>query len=95
MCLVFIALCSWLAFQLINQSITLDYQIQHTETIQQQRDILLKVLNSVGLQVSEIKIRKILDTASTQPVFEKGEGHIVADQVSFLFKDGKLIRVED
>ncbi|MCI0655262.1 MAG: hypothetical protein L0Y38_00010 [Methylococcaceae bacterium] len=93
-CVVLVALCGWFAFQLIDQSVTLDHQSQQTKFVMLQRDVLALVLNSIGQGTNEARIREILKDPSVQSSFEKGKDHLVADQVSFNFERGQLIRVD-
>lgn len=89
-----VLLCLWLSFQLIDQSVTLDHQLQQAKLINMQKNLLAKVFNSVNKNIDESSIRKILNEFPTDSVFEKGDGQIVADQVSFFFVDGMLERVD-
>lgn len=91
---VLILLCFWLGYKILDQSVSLDYQVQHTKIIEKQRDLLVKVLNSIGRNINEDRVRSVLTELPSSSVFEKEEGHVVADQVSFFFIEGKLIRVE-
>jgi len=93
-CAVLAALCGWLVFQLIDQSVTLDHQTQQTNFVTLQKDVLVHALNSIGQGMSEATIREVLKDPSVQSSFEKGEGHFVADQVSFYFENGQLVRVD-
>lgn len=93
LCAVLAALCGWLMFQLIDQSVTLDHQTQQAKFVTLQRDLLVHALNSVGQGASEARVRDALKAPSVQSSFEKGEGHFVADQVSFYFENGQLVRV--
>jgi len=91
---VLILICLWLAYQVLDQSVTLDYQSQYAETIRKQRDLLARVLNSAGSIISEASVRGVLAQLPNYTVFEKAHGHIVAEQVSFFFSDGRLVRVD-
>jgi len=91
---LFVALCGWLVYKLIDQSVTVDHFSQHLELVQAQRDLLLTVAQQSAVGAPETEIRRILETASSDnSVFEKGQGQLVAEQISFIFEDGKLLRI--
>ena len=93
-CVLTLSLSGWLVYKLIDQSVTLDHHTQHTKLIQEQKDLLLKVANAISNNTSEAQIREILETLSKQTSsFEKGEGHLVVNQVSFFFQDGILTKI--
>jgi hypothetical protein len=91
---VLLSLCIWLSYQLVDQSVALDHQTQHAELINKQRNLVVNIFNSVGMSVDESSIREILKELPDDLVFEKEKGHVVADQVSFFFINGKLNRVD-
>lgn len=89
-----LGLSGWLAYKLIDKSVTLDHYTQHTMLIQKQRDLLLEVVNSTLSSKSEVHIRELLKSLSVQTSnFQKEEGHLVVNQISFFFRDGKLINI--
>ncbi len=87
-------LCVWLTYHLFDQSITLDHQIQYSDIIEKQKNVLVNILNHTGTNISESDIRKVLAKVYKETFFEKQGDCIVANQVSFFFSNGKLIRVE-
>ncbi|OEU77686.1 MAG: hypothetical protein BA869_11590 [Desulfuromonadales bacterium C00003107] len=91
--IILILICSWLVFHIFDQSVTLDHQTQHLETIIKQRNLLVKIINSED-KISEKTVMDILSKLSKESVFEKAEAHVVADQVSFFFTNGNLNRID-
>lgn len=94
-CAILVFLCAWLVFTLIDLSVTIDHQAQNLKVIEGQNKLLVGFLDEVSRGMPESQVRDLLRRASDQMLFEKGEGHVVADQVSFFFRDGKLVRVSD
>ncbi len=92
-CVVLLLLCGWFFFQIINQSVSLDHQSQNVKTIEMQKHLSLKMLNSLAQGASKVKIKEIISKHSTSLPFEKNKEELIADQLTFTFKDGKLIRV--
>lgn len=85
----------WLTYKLIDQSVTVDHQTQYAKLLLQQRDVLVNVVNAISIGEQESIVRQVLlDQATRMSVFEKEKGAIVAGQVTFVFRDGKLIRVD-
>lgn len=72
---------------MIDQSITLDHQSQQMKLIEQQNDFLVQVINSVANEITEETIRDFLMDSSA--AFEKENGQIVINQVSFYFQKGE------
>lgn len=94
MCVMFALIASWLFYKIIDQSVTLDHQIQHSQVIIKQRNILVHMLNETSIKEPESKIRELLQRYSGESAFEKERTELVAEQVSFFFKDGHLVRVD-
>lgn len=92
-CFALIIGCAWFIFKLIDLSVTIDHQAQHVKVIEQQRDVLTQVLNSVTHGMPEEQVRELLKGLTAQSSFEKGEGLVVVGQVSFFFKNGKLVKI--
>jgi len=88
-----VLICIWLFYSMIDQAVTVDHSKSQIALLKTQRDILGKVLNVVGKGVDENTIRSILIT-SDDLIFEKDEGCVVANQVSFCFSNGKLIKID-
>jgi hypothetical protein len=87
-------LCGWLIYNLIDQSITLDHQTQQIKLVENKNKLLLVITNSYLNNYSEIQIRKFLETISEQTSsFEKEEGHLIVNEISFFFENGKLIQI--
>ncbi len=93
-CVLLIGIILWLAFKIIDQSVALDYQEQNANQITEQRNLLAKVVNSTCVGVSESKVRDLINSVAKDSSFEKGKDEIVATQISFFFKEGKLTRIE-
>lgn len=93
-CVALILIVCWLFFKMIDLSVTIDHQEQHAKVILKQRDVVVHVLNAVSIDEPEGKLREILKQFAEDSVFQKGSGEVVAEQVSFFFKDGKFIRVD-
>lgn len=79
---------------MIDLSVTIDHQEQNAKVILKQRDVVVHILNAISINESEVKIREMLKQFTEDSAFQKGSGEVVAEQVSFFFKDGKLIRVD-
>jgi len=86
-------ICIWLFYSMINQAVTLDYNKRQLELLKTQRDVLEKVLNVIGKGADENTVQSIL-IKSDDSLFEKDEGHFVANQISFYFLKGKLIKID-
>lgn len=84
----------WLFFKLIDQSVTLDHQKQYANVILKQRNLLAHMLNSTIVKAPESEVRELIKQFPGDPSFQKGSDEIVAEQVSFFFKDGQLVRVD-
>ncbi|WAR43786.1 Imm58 family immunity protein [Methylomonas rapida] len=93
-CVLLIGIILWLAFKIIDQSVTLDYQKQYANQIAEQRNLLAKVVNSTSIGASESKVRDLINSVAKDSSFEKGKEEIVAAQISFFFKEGKLTHIE-
>ena len=89
-----IALVLWLFFKLVDQSITLDHQTQFANSLLEQRNMLVNVLNVTAVGKSENEVRKSLHLYAGNSTFDKGKGEVIAAQVSFFFQDGRLVRVD-
>jgi len=85
--------CIWSFYSIIDQAVTLDHSKRQSELFKMQRDILEDVLNVIGKDADENTVRNILMT-SDDLIFEKNEGHVVANQVSFYFLNKKLIKID-
>lgn len=93
-CILLFSLCAWLAYKLVDQSVTLDHYTQHAELIQEQRDLLILVANTNASNISKVQIENLLKTTSEKnSIFQKGEDHLVINQVSFFFQDGVLSNI--
>jgi len=87
-------LCGWMLYKLVDQSVTLDHQVQHTKLIQKQRDFLLQLADTAFENISEEQWREILDAALQKDFnFQKEEGHLVVNQVSLFFQEGRLTKI--
>jgi len=93
-CILLIGVILFLAFKIIDQSVTIDYQRQNESLISDQRNLLEKVVNSTSIGASESKVRELINSVAKESSFEKGKEEVVAAQISFFFKDGKLSRIE-
>lgn len=94
-CVVVVSLlCLWLLYLIIDQSVTLDHQEQHTKLILGQRDSLVKVVNATGASIDKSSLVKYLSNNPKHEFFEKGDDIIVVDHVSFLFKNDQLSRID-
>jgi len=74
--------------------VTLDYQQQYANQITEQRNLLVKIVNSTSIGISENKVRGLIDSVAKDSSFEKEKDELVAAQISFLFKEGKLTRID-
>ncbi|MGE0084746.1 MAG: hypothetical protein AB7S75_10010 [Desulfococcaceae bacterium] len=93
-CVAIVLLVCWLFFKTIDMSVTIDHQEQHAKVILKQRNLLVHVLNTTSINEPESKVRELLKQFAGDSFFQKGSGEVVAEQVSFFFKDGKFIRVD-
>lgn len=91
---ILIALILWLSFKLVDQSVAIDNQVQFSNGLAEQRNMLLEILTKEMIGRSESDVRKMLTSIIGQTVIDKESGEIVAAQVSFLFKDGLLNKIE-
>ena len=94
LCAVLAMFVLWLAFKLIDQSVTIDHQMQNASMVVKQRDLLAHVLNATGAGTPEIKLRELLRQFASDSTFNKGNSEVVAAQVSFFLQNGSLVRVE-
>ncbi len=79
---------------MIDLSVTIDHQEQHAKVILKQRNLLVHVLNVTSANEPESKVREMLKHFAEDSIIQKGSGEVVAEQVSFFFKEGKFIRVD-
>lgn len=93
-CVLLTGIILWLVFIIIDQSVTLDYQMQHANHLTEQRNLLADIVSSTSIGAPESQVRNLINSAAKDSSFEKEKDEIVAGQISFLFKDGKLIRIE-
>lgn len=93
-CALLIGIILWLVFIIIDQSVTLDYQKQNANHLAEQRNLLAQLVSSTSIGTPEGKVRNLINSVAKNSSFEKGKEEMVAGQISFLFKDGKLIRIE-
>jgi len=93
-CVLLIGIVFWLAFKIIDQSVTLDYQQQYAKQITEQRDLLTNVVNSISVGASESSVQNLIYSVAKDSSFEKGKEEVVAAQISFFFKDGKLAHID-
>lgn len=93
-CVALVLIVGWLFFKMIDLSVTIDHQEQHAKVILKQRNLLVRVLNTTSINEPESKVREMLKQVAGDSIFQKGNGELVAEQVSFFFKDGKFIRVD-
>lgn len=94
LCIALVLLVCWIFYKMIDQSVSLDHQTQHANTISKQRNLLVHVVNALASNEQENKVKEVIKEFSGDEVFQKGNGEVVADQVSFIFKDGRLLRVD-
>lgn len=92
--LVITVFSSWLIFKLIDQSVTLDHQKQYTDILIRQRNLLVQVINATSIGDSKSNVLKLLQKYAADSMFDKGDGEVVASQVSFFFHDDRLIRID-
>jgi hypothetical protein len=83
----------WLLYHVIDQAVTIDHQIQRGNFLEEQRDILVHVLNGVDTKATEKEVKKLLQDFSKDPIFDKSEDRVLADRVLFYFRDDILERV--
>jgi hypothetical protein len=93
-CVTLVVILCWLFFKMIDLSVTIDHQGQYANVILKQRNLLVHVLNATSINEPESKVREILRQVPEDSIFQKGNGEVVAEQVSFFFKDGKFIWVD-
>ena len=93
-CIILMALSTWLLYKLIDQLVTLDHQNQYSSIILKQRNVLAHVLNTMSVKESEGNVLKQLKQFKGDSIFQKGANEVVVNQVSFFFKGGHLVRVD-
>jgi len=79
---------------MIDQSVTIDHQIQYADIILKQRNLLVHVLNETSHNETESEVREVLKQYAGVSMFQKGSGEVVVEQVSFFFKDGQFVQVD-
>lgn len=93
LCVFLAAGLLWSLFQMADQSVTLDHQMQHARSLAQQRDIAVEMLNALAAGNSEVEVLEALREIPGGQVFNKADGVVVGGQVSFEFEGGRLSRV--
>lgn len=89
-----IALCGWMLYKLIDQSVTLDHFAQQTNLVEKQRDLLVKIAELNSSSLSKADLQRFVDThADEHSVFQKEDGTLVIDQVVFKFRGDILVGV--
>lgn len=93
-CSLLVVFQFWLAYKVIDQAVTIDHQSQRSKGLIEQRDLLVLFVNYFGIGLPELKVRSLIGSLASNDSFEKKDGELVAGQISFFFKEGKLLRVE-
>lgn len=90
---LFAAMCGILLYGSINQAVTFDHRDQECVLFQKQRDMLWSVAASMAKGATKAQIVQLIEQRN-EVYFFKGANQVIAGQVSFVFDNDALARIE-
>jgi K+-sensing histidine kinase KdpD len=86
-------ICGRLLYGTADQAVTLDHRNQQCSLLQEQRDILRYIVDSIAKGTTRKQLLQLFQQHNLD-YFPKGNDQIVAGQVAFIFDNNRLARIE-
>lgn len=86
-------ICGKLLYGAVDQAVTFDHRNQQCLLLQEQRDVLRHITDSVAKGITKAEFVELLAQHGVKS-FYNGNDQIVAGQVGFYFENNSLTRIE-